>query len=77
MWYISLLNNGLKIIAKIIANRISKYGIDEGFIRPEQYGFRNRLRIILERNFQNKNTICYINIQVFEFRNVLNNIRLS
>ena len=36
------LNNGLKIISKIIANRISKYGIDNGFIRPEQYGFRNR-----------------------------------
>ena len=32
---ISLINNGLKIIAKIMANRISKYGIDEGFIRPE------------------------------------------
>ena len=30
---ISLINNGLKIIAKIIANRISKYGIDEGFIK--------------------------------------------
>jgi len=32
---ISLINNGLKIIAKIIANRFSKYGIDKGFIRPE------------------------------------------
>jgi len=61
---ISLINNGLKIIAKIIANRISKYGIDEGFIRPEQYGFRNReecislyttLKIICQRRkFENK-----------------------
>ena len=48
----------LKIIAKIIANIISKYGIDKGYIRPEQYGFRNReecispyttLRIICQR----------------------------
>ena len=38
---ITLINNGLKIITKIIANRIPKYGIDKGFIRPEQYGFRN------------------------------------
>jgi len=63
---ISLINNGLKIIAKIIANRISKYGIDEGFIRPEQFGFRNReecislyttLRIICQRRkFENKDT---------------------
>jgi len=28
-----LINNGLKIRAKIIANRISKYGIDKGFIK--------------------------------------------
>jgi len=63
---ISLINNGLKIIAKIIANRTSKYGIDEGFIRPEQYGFRNReecislyttLRIICQRRkFENRDT---------------------
>jgi len=37
----SLINNGLKIIAKDLANRITKYGIDKGFIRPEHYGFRN------------------------------------
>jgi len=63
---ISPINNGLKIISKIIANRISKYGIDEGFIRPEQYEFRNReickslyttLRIICQRReFENKDT---------------------
>jgi len=39
---ISLINNRLKIVAKIIANRIFKYGIDQGCIRLEQYGFRNR-----------------------------------
>jgi len=32
---ISLINNGLNIISKIIVNRISKYGIDKGLIRPE------------------------------------------
>jgi len=46
-----------------MANRISKYGIDKGFIRPE-HGFRNRdeyinlytsLRIIYQkRKFENK-----------------------
>jgi hypothetical protein len=34
------INNVLKIVAKIISNRISKYGIDKGFIRQEQFGFR-------------------------------------
>jgi len=38
---ISLINNELKIKAKVIANRISKDGINKGFIKPEQYGFRN------------------------------------
>ena len=58
---------GLKIIAKIIANRISKYGIDKRLIRPEQFAFRNReeciiilytiLRIICQRRkFENKDT---------------------
>jgi hypothetical protein len=61
---ISLIKSGLKILAKIISNRISKYGIDKGFIRSEQYGFRNRkecislytlLRIICQgRKFENK-----------------------
>ena len=38
---ISLINIGLKKnVAKIIANGISKYGIDKGILRPEQYGFR-------------------------------------
>jgi len=56
-------------MAKIIANRISKYGIDEGFIRTEQYGFSNReecislytsLRIICQRpKFKNKKYLLY------------------
>jgi len=29
-------------LQKSSLNRISKYGIDEGFIRPEQFGFSNR-----------------------------------
>ena len=39
---ISLINVGLKIITKIITNRISKYAFSHNFIRPEQFGFRNR-----------------------------------
>jgi len=35
---ISHTNNELKILAKILVNRISKYGIDKGFIGPEQLG---------------------------------------
>ena len=27
---------------KVISSRIFKYGIDKGFIRLEQFGFRNR-----------------------------------
>ena len=63
---ISPINNGLKIMAKIIANRISKYGIDNGFIIPEQCGFRNRkerislyttlIIICQRRKFENKDT---------------------
>ena len=71
---ISLINNRLKIITKIISNRISKYGIDEGFIRPEQYRFRNReecislyttLRIICQRQkFENKDTyLAFLNLE--------------
>jgi len=51
-------------LAKIIANRISKYGIDKGFIRLEYFEFRNgkeciglytSLRIICQRQkFENK-----------------------
>ena len=39
---ISLINNGIKIISKIVASRISEYGIQNNFIRPEQFGFRNK-----------------------------------
>jgi len=63
---IFVINNGLKIIAKIIANRISKYGIDKAYIRPEKYGIRNReecislytpLRFICQRRkLKNKDT---------------------
>ena len=63
---IFLINDGLKIMEKIIANGISKYGFDEGFIRLEQYGFHNpeecislytSLRIICQRRkFENKDT---------------------
>ena len=39
---ISLINNGIKLITKVITNRISDYGLKHGFIRPEQFGFRNK-----------------------------------
>ena len=39
---ISLINNGIKILSKIIAARISEYGIKNNYIRPEQFGFRNK-----------------------------------
>ena len=39
---ISLINVGLKIISKIITDRISTYALSHNFIRPEQFGFRNR-----------------------------------
>eukprot|EP00833_Pecoramyces_ruminatium_P003122 jgi/Orpsp1_1/1177154/evm.model.c7180000060391.1 len=39
---ISLINNGIKIISKIAASRISDYAIKHNFIRPEQFGFRTK-----------------------------------
>ena len=39
---ISLINVGLKILSKIVTNRISEYALSHGFIRPEQFGFRNK-----------------------------------
>jgi len=36
---ISLINDGIKIISKIVASRISRCGLDA---RPEQFGFRNK-----------------------------------
>ncbi len=39
---ISLINVGLKILSKIVTDRISKYAFSHNFIRPEQFGFRNR-----------------------------------
>jgi len=38
---ISLINVGLKIISKIVTERISKYALSHNYIRPEQFGFRN------------------------------------
>jgi len=39
---ISLINNGIKLISKILATRISEYGLENNFIRPEQFGFRKK-----------------------------------
>ena len=39
---ISLINVGLKIISKIVTNRIVKYAFEHKFIRPEQFGYRNK-----------------------------------
>ncbi|OUM68840.1 hypothetical protein PIROE2DRAFT_3359 [Piromyces sp. E2] len=39
---ISLLNNGIKVLSKIVATKISKCGIEKKVIRPEQFGFRNK-----------------------------------
>jgi len=37
---ISLINVGLKIISKIVTNRIAKYAKEHKFVRPEQFRFR-------------------------------------
>jgi len=39
---ISLINNGIKLITKIVTTRISEYGLRNNFIRPEQFGFCNK-----------------------------------
>ena len=52
----------LKIISKIVTNRIAKYALEHKFVRPKQFGFRNKeectaLRIICQRRkFENKDT---------------------
>jgi len=38
---ISLINVWLKIISKIVTDRITNYALSHNFIRPEQFGFRN------------------------------------
>ena len=38
---ISLINIGLKLLSKIVTDRISSYAFQHHIIRPEQYGFRN------------------------------------
>jgi len=42
---ISLINVGLKIISKIITDRISTYALTHNFIRPEQFGFSQPWRM--------------------------------
>jgi len=39
---ISLIKVGLKIISKNITDRISSFALTYNFIRPEQFGFRDR-----------------------------------
>ena len=39
---ISFINVGLKIISKIVTNRIAKNALEHKFLRPEQFGFRNK-----------------------------------
>ncbi len=65
---ISLINNGIKLITKIITTRISNYGLQNNFIRPEQFGFRNKeesvslfitIREICQRR-QNNNEETYL-----------------
>jgi len=65
---ISLINNGIKLITKIVTTRISEYGLRNNFIRPEQFGFRNKeesvslfisIREICQRR-QNDNKETYL-----------------
>ena len=54
---ISLINVGLKIISKIVTNRIAKYALEHKFVRPEQFGFRNKeecISLCQRRKFQGK-----------------------
>jgi len=41
----SLINIGLKIVSKIITNRMSSYALTHNFIRPEQFGFSQSWRM--------------------------------
>jgi len=71
---ISLINNGIKLITKVITNRISEYELKYGFIRPEQFGFRSKeeclslyisLReIVPRRKFNNQETyLAFLNFK--------------
>jgi len=53
---ISLINNCIKIISKIVTTRISTYAYKNNFIRPEQFGFRNKEECI--SLFVSIRTIC-------------------
>ena len=62
---ISLINNIIKILSKIVATRILSYCNENNIIRPEKYGFRSKKECIsvfisikeicLRRHFSNKN----------------------
>jgi len=69
-----LINVGLKIISKIVTDRISKYALSHNFIRPEQFGFRNKeecislfvsiRNICQRRKFANKPTyIAFLDLE--------------
>jgi len=40
--FISLINNIFKIFSKSVATRILSYGIENNYIRPIQFNFRNK-----------------------------------
>jgi len=71
---ISLINVGLKIISKIVTNRISNYALNHNYVRPEQFGFRNKeecvslfisiREICQRRKFKGKKTyVAFLNLQ--------------
>jgi len=37
-----LINVGIKILSKIVTNRIPNFSLKNNFIRPEQFGFRSK-----------------------------------
>jgi len=42
---ISLINNGIKLVSKIITTRISEYALRNNFIRPEQLVFETKKKV--------------------------------
>jgi len=51
---ISLINVDLKIISKIVTNRIDKYALDHKFVKPEQFGFRNKEECMSNKKISRK-----------------------